>query len=63
MIWSRKPLIFLQNPLSDPNVISLGFWQGFDLVDFETLYLEAQMKLEGVLGLKVQLRELVRPLG
>ena len=48
---SRQLLIFHENPVSEPNVTSLGFWHGFDLADFETLYLRGQMELEGVLGL------------
>ena len=48
---SRQHLIFHENPVSEPNVMSLGFWHGFDLADFETLYLRGQMELEGILGL------------
>ena len=36
---SRQLLIFHENPVSEPNVMSLGFWYGFDLAAFETLYL------------------------
>ena len=40
-------------------VQTLIFHEKSRVFDFETMYLRAQMKLEGVLGLKVRLRELV----
>ena len=38
---------------------TMDFHEKPSVVDSETLYLRAQMELEGVLGLKVRLRELV----
>ena len=51
---SRQPVIFHENPVSQSNEISLRFWEGFDVVDFQTLYLRAQMEFEGVLWCKVR---------
>ena len=44
-------------------VQTLDFHEKSRVFDFETLYLRAQMELEGVLGLKVRLRELVGAVG
>ena len=51
---SWKPLIFHQNPVSHPIVISLGFSWRSGLVKFEGRYLGAQMEFGGVLWCKVR---------
>ena len=44
-------------------VQTLDFHEKSRVVNFETLYLRAQVELEGVLVLKVRLRELVGAVG
>ena len=63
MSQSRQPLIFHENPVSQSNEISLRFWEVFDVVDFQTLYLRAQMEFEGVLWCKLRLFYLTKMLG
>ena len=54
MSQTRQPVIFSENPVSQSNEMSLEFWEGFVVVDFETVYLQAQMEFEVVLWCKVR---------